>query len=162
MSNSCTNPKSQSLDCSYWLKDLYCCLVLHKTPKETCHSMWHQWHGLQAEGRCRFFKWQDELGNGPTALQQQPGPAVPSPQRPNKSEGAPAAAAGGSGFFADEGELTLDTEGQIWQQHDTFAVSTSVGSIILMLRDDALLCQCLCVSLCSGLLLVHAAPQYQF
>ncbi|DBB09155.1 TPA: hypothetical protein ACH3X3_007760 [Trebouxia sp. C0006] len=58
----------------------------------------------QAEGRCRFFKWQDELGNGPTALQQQPGPAVPSPQRPNKSEGAPAAAAGGSGVFADEGD----------------------------------------------------------
>ncbi|KAL0025213.1 hypothetical protein WJX77_007617 [Trebouxia sp. C0004] len=66
----------------------------------------------QAEGRCRFFKWQDELGNGPTAPQQQPGPAVLSPQgmgthgkwMSNKSHGLPAAAAGGSGVFADEGD----------------------------------------------------------
>jgi len=134
--------------------------------------MCHQWHGLQAEGRCRFFKWQDELGNGPTAPQQQSGPAaqqpaVPSPQggnphgnwTSNKSQGVPAAAAGGSGVFADEGELMLDIVGQIWQQHDTIAVSTSIGSIILVLMPW--FCRCLCLSLFRELLRVHAAPQYK-
>ena len=104
--------------------------------------MCHQWHDMQAEGRCRFFKWQDELDNGPgpTAPQQQSGPAarqpaVPSPQGGNphgnwtsdKSQGAPAAAAGGSGVFADEGELMLDIEVQSWQQHDIIAAAMSTG-----------------------------------
>jgi len=131
LSKSSKRPKSQSLDCSQWLEDLWCCLMLHKISKETCLTMCHQWHGLQAEGRCRFFKWQDELGNGPTAPQQQSGPAaqqpaVPSPQgmnahgnrMSNKAQGVPAAAAGGSGVFADEGELMLDIEAQVWQQHE--------------------------------------------
>jgi len=151
-----------------------CCLMLHKISKETCLTMCHQWHGLQAEGRCRFFKWQDELGNGPTAPQQQSGPAaqqpaVPSPQggnahgnwMSNKSQGLPAAAAGGSGVYADEGELMLDIEAQVWQQHDTLAASMSIGSNILVLMHDALVCHCPCLSLFRELLLVHAAPQHK-
>ncbi len=165
--NSSTNPTSQFLDCSYWLKHLYCCLVLHKIPRGTCHIMRHQWRALQAEGRCRFFKWQDELGNGPIAPQQQPGPAARQPSSPqggnphgnwtsNTSQGVPAAAAGGSGVFADEGELMLDVEGQIWQPHDTIAASTPIGSIILMLMPwFAIICALACSGSCCWFMQHH-------
>jgi len=171
LSKSSKRPKSQSLDCSQWLEDLWCCLMLHKISKETCLTMCHQWHGLQAEGRCRFFKWQDELGNGPTAPQQQSGPAaqqpaVPSPQgmnahgnrMSNKAQGVPAAAAGGSGVFADEGELMKRRFGSSMKN---LAASMSMGSNILVLMHDALVCHCPCLSLFRELLLVHAAPQHK-
>ncbi len=131
--------------------------------------MCHQWHVLQAEGRCRFFKWQDELGNGPTAPQQQPEPAARQPPSPqggnphgnrtsNTSQGVPAAAAGGSGVFADEGELMLDIEAQIWQPHDTIGASTPIGSIILMLMPwFAIICASACSGSCCGFMQHHNA-----
>ena len=61
---------------------------------------------MQADGRCRFFKWQDELGSGQTPPQQRSQPQTGSgpaeSYRPSHTpQGAPAAAIGGSGVFAD-------------------------------------------------------------
>ena len=68
---------------------------------------------VQAEGRCKFFKWQDELLNAQTASQQQSGPvihalAVQGFAKPaNTSQPIPPAATGGSGVFADGGMQVL-------------------------------------------------------
>ncbi|KAL0027375.1 hypothetical protein WJX79_006251 [Trebouxia sp. C0005] len=106
----------------------------------------------QAEGRCRFFKWQDELGNGPTAPQQQPGPtarqpAVPSPQggnphgnwTSNKSQGVSAAAAGGSGVFADEGDDFDDNFGALtsWLRLPRMTGAGSTGAPGLRRKGNA-------------------------
>lgn len=68
-------------------------------------------NSLQGEGKCRFFKWQDELDSNQQPLQQQSQPAVPVAGPPGNDrpastpQGIPTAAAGGSGVFADEGGL---------------------------------------------------------
>lgn len=95
---------------------------------------------LQAEGRCRFFKWQDQLDNNSAPPQQPPQPAanVPGPQggnRPaNTPQGIPAAAAGGSGVFADEGKLLLDFNAQP-QLHNVGSVSEASTAHATMLCD---------------------------
>ena len=74
-------------------------VVMHSNIASNCQSM------IQAEGRCKFFKWQDELLNGQTPAQQ---PALMSGsqaahQSTSNLQTAPSGVAGGSGVFADGG-----------------------------------------------------------
>ena len=94
---------------------------------------------LQAEGRCRFFKWQDQLDNNSAPPQQphhQPATHVQRLQAGNRlantPQGIPAAAAGGSGVFADEGKLLLGFYAQP-QLHDVGSVSDAITAHTTML-----------------------------
>ena len=108
----------------------------------------------QAEGRCKFFKWQDELLNS-QAPPQQPalglGPQTAHPPASN-SQAAPSAVAGGSGVFADGGvsplkggcSFTLNIHDkqafQVWTIHSQRAFYGSHFDHAVMNPCYALLC----------------------
>lgn len=58
----------------------------------------------QADGRCKFFKWQDELLNSNVPPPQQPDSGSQAGNQPaSNMQAAPSAVPGGSGVFADGG-----------------------------------------------------------
>ena len=61
----------------------------------------------QAEGRCKFFKWQDELQNNPSQQPALKSGSQATYQPASTAQAAPSSAAGGSGVFADGGTAPL-------------------------------------------------------